>query len=122
MVALNVAVNLAPAHDPDEGLQAVFFEDQPFLIELQGSLQRDGDSGFAGQTIGTLKLAAGQVQAGQDAQLTIGQHQLRGKVEKLKKPFAYLQQSPDQASDYTIQHIIRYKIIFKDRPFLVLQT
>ncbi|KAJ1971546.1 hypothetical protein H4R34_005710, partial [Dimargaris verticillata] len=62
MVALNVAVSLSPAHGADEGFQTVFVEERPFLIELQGSLHRDGDSGLTGQAIGSLKLSAGHVQ------------------------------------------------------------
>ncbi|KAJ1961776.1 hypothetical protein IWQ62_003753, partial [Dispira parvispora] len=84
--------------------------------------------------IGTLYVQP-ELREGSEAKLHIGQHQLYGCVEKLKRPLAYAvaekskpaaQMDTDQTlSDggaYRIVHIIRHKVIFRDRPHLVIQT
>ncbi|KAJ1921267.1 hypothetical protein IWQ60_006814 [Tieghemiomyces parasiticus] len=90
---------------------------QYFIVELQGSLQTQLPS-LAGQEVGQLIV---------DPDLKsfiIGQHQLHGRVERLKRPLAYME--PVQATEgavahYAVNQVIRYRVLFKDRPFLILK-
>ncbi|KAJ1656117.1 hypothetical protein IWQ61_004253 [Dispira simplex] len=104
-----------------------------FIVELQGSLQAEVEH-VNSVDIGTLYVHP-ELRENSEAKLHIGQHQLYGRVEKLKRPLAYAvaekfqpatqmdtDQTPSGGGAYRIVHIIRHKVIFKDRPHLVIQT
>lgn len=90
------------------------------IIELQGAIERlaEPEKGAALE-LGTLCVPANNPEI---VQLTLGSHQLEGKVVPLKKPLALLDfGSRDGAADGTRRHceivgVIRQKYIFKTRP------
>eukprot|EP00040_Diaphanoeca_grandis_P027339 m.155453 g.155453 ORF g.155453 m.155453 type:complete len:147 (-) comp30937_c0_seq2:336-776(-) len=107
---------------------------EQILIELQGTIEFGNiHSAVPGLKLGTIQYD------GKDApQLYIGHHMLKGKVEKLKAPFALLRKHkitetdileegqtpppPPQSPNvhYTIDGIIRRKFIFTTRPTSIL--
>ncbi|RKP35865.1 hypothetical protein BJ085DRAFT_37153 [Dimargaris cristalligena] len=93
-----------------------------FIVELQGSLQSEVAS-LAGENVGDLTLDP-EFKPGSIARLTVGQHRLQGKIEKLAKPLAYVEANPSSNdgsnTTYTINQIIYYKVIFKERPHLIV--
>ncbi|KAJ1982088.1 hypothetical protein H4R33_005104 [Dimargaris cristalligena] len=91
-----------------------------FIVELQGSLQSEVAS-LAGENVGDLTL---DPEFKPVTRLTVGQHRLQGKIEKLAKPLAYVEANPSSNdgsnTTYTINQIIYYKVIFKERPHLIV--
>ncbi|XP_028392368.1 chromosome transmission fidelity protein 8 homolog [Dendronephthya gigantea] len=87
------------------------------IIELQGILESNQTGGYNGLPIGDLHFDG----KGQPL-LIIGHHLLSGKIVSLEKPFAVLKKSyiekelESTSTEYTVQALIRKKIIFKTRP------
>ncbi|EPZ35868.1 hypothetical protein ROZALSC1DRAFT_28396 [Rozella allomycis CSF55] len=97
------------------------------LLDLQGSIERNaGEEESENDVIGKMDFD------GETAKLTIGNQELVGKVEKLKKPLVILEapivtkddmeeeNTPNQNEiiipDYKMRQFIRKKIVFKSRP------
>jgi hypothetical protein len=80
------------------------------LLELQGSITPKSDS-FEGLTIGPLTVD------GDAATLVIGNHELHGKVQLLKKPLVVLERG--SAAQIRAVAVVRRKICFADRPRLI---
>ncbi|KAJ1668767.1 hypothetical protein IW140_000163 [Coemansia sp. RSA 1813] len=91
------------------------------LLEAQGSLETDQQSGLRGQQkfAEIKRLADGKVL------MVVGIHRVPGLVVPLKKPLAVLKKrnppDPDQNSVYDIEAIIKEKFLFKVRPDVILQ-
>ena len=69
------------------------------MIELQGELCSSSDATAVQQAIGVLC----RQQSGADTlELTVGHHQLFGKLVDLKKPLLVLQKAPDAPSKYKV--------------------
>lgn len=86
------------------------------IIELQGVLESNETGGFNDLAIGDLHFD----EKGQPS-LIIGNHLLTGRVVTMEKPFAVLkkvinQLSNSSSTEYTVQALVRKKIIFKTRP------
>ena len=81
------------------------------IIELQGRIiVRTGDS-ITTQTFGPLKME------GDHAILIIGNHELRGKLQKLKHPLAVMEKGSTEG--IPIIAVIRHKIVFSERPTII---
>ena len=88
------------------------------IIELQGILESNQTGGYNGLPIGDLHFD----EKGQPL-LIIGHHLLNGKIVMLEKPFAVLKKAKivneeleSTSTEYTVQALVRKKIIFKTRP------
>mmetsp|Transcript_42634 Transcript_42634/g.101237 ORF Transcript_42634/g.101237 Transcript_42634/m.101237 type:complete len:109 (+) Transcript_42634:160-486(+) len=84
------------------------------MIELQGELALNDpeNSTLEGLDLGVLCL-----QKTGDIHITIGYHQLDGKVVQLKKPFVLLAKDHEgQAHKFKVAGIVKQKILFKTRP------
>ncbi|KAK0425120.1 hypothetical protein QR680_009043 [Steinernema hermaphroditum] len=81
------------------------------MIEVQGSLQCDGD--MSGLLAGNL---AWRKSTGEPL-LLIGHLMLEGKMVMLDKPLGVLRPgTPDSPSEVTAVAVVRKKILFKQRP------
>ena len=81
------------------------------IIELQGKIiVRTGDS-ITSQSFGPLTMD------GDHAILIIGNHELRGKLQKLKHPLAVMEKG--SADGISIIAVIRHKIVFSERPTII---
>jgi chromosome transmission fidelity protein 8 len=80
------------------------------LIELQGAIIPKTQS-FQGQRIGPLTIE------GANTILVIGNHQLHGRVEKLRKPLLVLRRGDERAIEAV--GCVRSKAVFSDRPRLI---
>ncbi|OSX57620.1 hypothetical protein POSPLADRAFT_1155935 [Postia placenta MAD-698-R-SB12] len=109
---------------------AQFGSEEVILIELQGSLEAEGDK--QGQTVGKLRID----DATKKSTLRIGHHLLEGKLVNLPKPLAVLHRRPsDTAADgdtsmndadepdskrphagWDVVVIVRRKMVFSKRP------
>jgi hypothetical protein len=83
--------------------------DEWAIIELQGSVISKIDS-FEGLSIGPLKIEQDR------ANLIIGNHELQGKVQKLKRPLIVLKRG--SMSEIPVVAIVQSKIVFQERPML----
>ncbi|KAK9868158.1 hypothetical protein WJX84_002314 [Apatococcus fuscideae] len=83
------------------------------MVELQGEVDCHSDKTTTARTIGTMCQAH---QTADTLQLTIGHHQLTGKLVDLKKPLVVLQKVSDPHINYQAVGIIRRKYHFKTRP------
>ncbi|KAJ1923414.1 hypothetical protein IWQ60_005907 [Tieghemiomyces parasiticus] len=118
MVNLPIVIRSAALPEGPTGVA----HSQYFIVELQGGLQTQLPS-LAGQEVGRL-IVDPDLKSGSAAQFIIGQHQLHGRVERLKRPLAYME--PVRATEsavahYAVNQVIRYRVLFKDRPFLILK-
>ena len=81
------------------------------IIELQGKIiVRTGDS-ITSQSFGPLTMD------GDHAILIIGNHELRGKLQKLKHPLEVMERG--SADGISIIAVIRHKIVFSERPTII---
>ncbi|EAY11549.1 Kinetochore protein, putative [Trichomonas vaginalis G3] len=80
------------------------------MIELQGKIS-PYDNDFGDKTFGPLNID------GESATLTIGNHYLKGKVHRLKKPLCVMRRGSE--SGIQIVSVIRKKVIFSDRPIIL---
>ena len=81
-----------------------------YMLELQGKIFSSTGS-FAGQSFGPLTFK------GDQATLTIGNHQMRGKVHRLKNPLVVMKRGTEDGVE--IGAVIRKKVIFSDRPIIL---
>lgn len=82
------------------------------IIELQGVIDITQGGSFQDFTLGPLV-----INDDDSALLTIGNHLLRGKVVKLKKPLAMVKRGTKEGLE--IHAVIRKKVLFSDRPTLI---
>ena len=82
------------------------------MIELQGVLESTGGR-LEGQELGEFRVAEG----GKDATLTIGSHELQGKLVTLPKPLLATRKGEDGA--VVVVGVVRNKYVFKTRPTTV---
>ncbi|KAJ2548110.1 Chromosome transmission fidelity protein 8 [Coemansia sp. RSA 1933] len=94
------------------------------LLEAQGSLETDQQSGLSGQK----KFAEIKRLEGGKVVMVVGIHRVSGSVVPLDRPLAVLKRrSNTDDSDqkpmaaYSIQAIIKEKFLFKARPDVILQ-
>lgn len=80
------------------------------IIELQGKISTY-DNDFSEKTFGPLSID------GDVATLTIGNHYLKGKVHRLKKPLCVLKRGTTDG--ISVVSVIRKKVIFSDRPIIL---
>ena len=82
------------------------------IIELQGEV-KSKQGVFDDLSIGPLKFD------GDHATLIIGNHLLRGKVHKLKKPLAVLERAA--VDGIPIIGVVRSKVVFSERSTLIFE-
>jgi len=80
------------------------------IIELQGKIKSKTDN-IEGQNIGPLQIE------GDHATLNIGNHQLKGKIHKLKKPLLVMRKGTKEG--VSVESVIRTKVVFSERPTLL---
>ena len=81
-----------------------------FMLELQGKISSPtGD--FSDKSFGPLTFN------GDHATLTIGNHQMSGKVHRLKKPLVVMHRGTTNGVE--IGAVIRKKVVFSDRPIIL---
>eukprot|EP00300_Choanocystis_sp_HF-7_P003340 c12553_g1_i2.p1 GENE.c12553_g1_i2~~c12553_g1_i2.p1 ORF type:complete len:118 (+),score=13.72 c12553_g1_i2:45-356(+) len=81
------------------------------VFELQGTIEST-DKSQPLSTLGTLSLAQPDT-----PMLTVGHHQLLGKVVALKKPLVVCESAPAQESrELRVIGVVRKKFLFKTRP------
>lgn len=92
------------------------------IIEMQGELEsRAGDVEMAGKLIGDLSFSK---DGSNTPMLIIGHHILYGKIVNLDNPMVVMHKksqtesegTSDETTSYSVQSIIRKKILFKTRP------
>ena len=81
------------------------------IIELQGSIIVRTGEPLSSQSFGPLQMN------GEHATLVIGNHELKGKRYKLKKPLAVFEKGTLEGSK--IVAVIRHKIVFSERPTII---
>ncbi len=82
------------------------------MIELQGVLESTTGQ-LEGQELGLFRVAEG----GKDATLTVGSHELQGKLVTLPQPLVATRKGEDGA--VVVVGIVRSKYVFKTRPTTV---
>ncbi|KAI0312935.1 Ctf8-domain-containing protein [Amylostereum chailletii] len=130
-----IPITLGEPRDKDTGsfppALAQIGSSELVLIELQGDIEVEGNR--RGQTVG--KLTVDEDGKGKPT-LRIGYHLLEGKVVSLPKPLAVLHRTsalpshnleteetsptPFQPPSYTINAIVRKKLVFSKRPMPVV--
>eukprot|EP00730_Choanoeca_flexa_P006040 TRINITY_DN12070_c0_g2_i1.p1 TRINITY_DN12070_c0_g2~~TRINITY_DN12070_c0_g2_i1.p1 ORF type:complete len:109 (+),score=27.42 TRINITY_DN12070_c0_g2_i1:622-948(+) len=87
--------------------------DEYLLLQLQGTVEADNPR-LAGQTLGELQIK------GTKAEMIIGNHHMRGKVQDLSKPFALMKKGSNteeqETRHYIVEAIVRRKVVFNTRP------
>lgn len=81
-----------------------------YMLELQGKIYCN-DNDFNDKSFGPLSFN------GDQAMLTVGNHQMKGKVHRLNTPLAAVRRGT--ADGVEIVAVIRKKVVFSDRPIIL---
>lgn len=81
-----------------------------YMLELQGKIYCNNND-FNDKSFGPLTFN------GDNAKLTVGNHQMRGKLHRLSTPLAVMRRGT--ADGVEIVAVIRKKVVFSDRPIIL---